>query len=287
MLWRCFSKSWRSRLKHSALRAWMLAHGNDERTNKGTEDRTRDGAEDANEKRIEFKRTQLGAAMLHRIPVAAIRASAAVAAALALTAAHAGNQLYEPLSDSVRTALAAALNDRTPPEPKFNSPLDRADWLSQMSERLPRRHKPEYRDRVEFLKTVHYEAKRAGLDPQLVLGLIQVESGFKKYAVSSAGARGYMQVMPFWTKLIGDGDRAKLFDMRSNIRYGCIILRHYLDIEKGDLYMALGRYNGSRGKAEYPNMVLAAWKNRWDYKPATPATSGAISPPTGAGATQK
>jgi soluble lytic murein transglycosylase-like protein len=185
-------------------------------------------------------------------------------------AARAGNQIYEPLSDSVRTALAAALNDRAPPEPKFVSPLEKADWLAQMAERLPRRHKPEYRDRIEFLKTVHYEAKRAGLDPQLVLGLIQVESGFKKYAVSSAGARGYMQVMPFWTKLIGDGDRAKLFDMRSNIRYGCIIMRHYLDIEKGDLFMALGRYNGSRGKPEYPNMVLAAWKNRWDYKPNAP-----------------
>ena len=112
---------------------------------------------------------------------------------------------------------------------------------------------------------MHYEATRAGLDPQLVLGLIQVESGFKKYAISSAGARGYMQVMPFWTKLISDGDPKRLFDMRTNVRMGCVILRHYLDMERGDMFMALGRYNGSRGRAEYPNAVNAAWKNRWNW----------------------
>ena len=105
--------------------------------------------------------------------------------------------------------------------------------------------------REEFLITVHYEAKRAGLDPQLVLGLIQVESNFRKYAVSSAGARGYMQVMPFWIKLIGNNEH-NLFNLRTNLRYGCVILRHYLDIEKGDLYRALGRYNGSLGRPEYP-----------------------------------
>jgi len=119
-----------------------------------------------------------------------------------------------------------------------------------------------------LLRSVHYEATRAGLDPQLVLGLMQVESGFRKYAVSSAGARGYMQVMPFWVKLIGRPDD-KLFDLRTNLRYGCTILRHYLDIEKGDIYRALGRYNGSLGKPEYPNMVRAAWQNQWNYqKPA-------------------
>lgn len=97
---------------------------------------------------------------------------------------------------------------------------------------------------------------------------MQVESGFRKYAVSSAGARGYMQVMPFWVKLIGRPDD-KLFDLRTNLRYGCTILRHYLDIEKGDIYRALGRYNGSLGKPEYPNMVRAAWQNQWSYqKPA-------------------
>ena len=105
--------------------------------------------------------------------------------------------------------------------------------------------------REEFLITVHYEAKRAGLDPQLVLGLIQVESNFRKHAVSSAGARGYMQVMPFWVKLIGNNEH-NLFNLRTNLRYGCVILRHYLDVEKGDLYRALGRYNGSLGRPEMP-----------------------------------
>ena len=191
----------------------------------------------------------------------------------------AGAQQYEPLADSVRTALANAVaGDRTPPEPKFKSPIEKANWLSTMSDRLPRRHKPDYQTRVEFLKTVHYEATRAGLDPQLVLGLIQVESGFKKYAISSAGARGYMQVMPFWTKLIGDGDPKRLFDMRTNVRMGCVILRHYLDMERGDMFMALGRYNGSRGRAEYPNAVNAAWKNRWDFDASHPSPGANVTP---------
>ena len=187
--------------------------------------------------------------------------------------ALAGAQQYEPLSDSVRTALAAAVSDRTPPEPRFKSALEKANWLSTMSDRLPRRNKPDYQTRVEFLKTVHYEATRAGLDPQLVLGLIQVESGFKKYAISSAGARGYMQVMPFWTKLIADGEPKKLFDMRTNIRMGCVILRHYLDIEQGNMFMALGRYNGSRGRAEYPDAVNAAWRSKWTWNPDEPVPS--------------
>jgi soluble lytic murein transglycosylase-like protein len=95
---------------------------------------------------------------------------------------------------------------------------------------------------------------------------VQVESAFRKFAVSSVGARGYMQVMPFWTRVIGDGDPAKLFHMQTNLRFGCVILRHYLDREQGDLYLALGRYNGSRGKAEYPNAVFAAQRN-WVYQP--------------------
>jgi soluble lytic murein transglycosylase-like protein len=99
-----------------------------------------------------------------------------------------------------------------------------------------------------------------------VLGLIQVESAYRKYAVSMVGARGYMQVMPFWTKVIGDSNRRALFDMQTNLRYGCSILRMYIDMEGGNLYLALGRYNGSRGKPEYPNAVLAAWKN-WEFKP--------------------
>jgi soluble lytic murein transglycosylase-like protein len=144
-----------------------------------------------------------------------------------------------------------------------------------MSERLKSRY-ADAGDRVDFLHTLDYEAVRAGLDRQMVLGLIQVESNFRKYAISSAGARGYMQVMPFWTRLIGDGDESRLFDMRTNLRYGCVILRHYLDIEQGDLYLALGRYNGSRGRPEYPNAILAAWHGRWKFEPAVPRekTSG-------------
>jgi soluble lytic murein transglycosylase-like protein len=176
---------------------------------------------------------------------------------------QAGNQQYEPMTAAVKTALAAAIADNSPPDPKFSDVKEKVEWLSTMSAKLPRRHKPEYQQRMDFLKTVRYEAQRAGLEPEMVLGLIEVESYFRRYAISSAGARGYMQVMPFWTKVIGDGDPGKLFDMRSNIRYGCSILRHYIDIEKGDLYRALGRYNGSLGKPEYPNLVLAAWK-KWN-----------------------
>jgi soluble lytic murein transglycosylase-like protein len=178
-----------------------------------------------------------------------------------VTAAWGGAQQYEPLAASVQAALHAAIADHASPEPQFASVIEKVDWLDQMSQRMAKRM-PDREARLEFLKTVHYESKRAGLDPQLVLGLIQVESGFRKYAVSSAGARGYMQVMPFWIKLIGSTDN-NLFHLRTNLRYGCTILRHYLDIENGDLYRALGRYNGSLGKPEYPNMVRGAWEKHW------------------------
>ena len=180
------------------------------------------------------------------------------------SAAHAGAQKYEPLSASVQAALHKAVSDARPSVSSFRNPLEAADWLGEMSRRLEKRiANREYR--IDLLRSVHYEATRAGLDPQLVLGLMQVESGFRKYAVSSAGARGYMQVMPFWVKVIGRPDD-NLFDLRTSLRYGCTILRHYLDIEKGDLYRALGRYNGSLGKPEYPNMVRAAWQNQWSYE---------------------
>ena len=178
-------------------------------------------------------------------------------------AAFAGAQVYEPLAASVQAAMSKAVSDHAPQTSAFKSKMDEVEWLTTMSRRLDLRVR-DHKSRIALLKSVHYEASRAGLDPQLVLGLIQVESGFKKYAVSSAGARGLMQVMPFWVKLIGaKGDN--LFDMRKNIRYGCTILRHYLDLEKGDLYRALGRYNGSLGRPEYPRAVEAAWKNRWRY----------------------
>jgi len=187
---------------------------------------------------------------------------------------QAGAQIYEPMADAVRAALAARIADSAPPQRRFDDIGERIefiDWLNEMSSRLLR-PKPDYRERIEFLRTLDYEAVRAGLERQLVLGLIQVESNFRKYAVSSAGARGYMQVMPFWTGVIGDGDPRKLFDMRTNLRYGCVILRHYLDLQKGDLFMALGRYNGSRGRDAYPNAVLAAWQGRWRYAPRRPVT---------------
>jgi soluble lytic murein transglycosylase-like protein len=180
------------------------------------------------------------------------------------SAVQAGAQKYEPLSASVQAALHKAVSDSRPAVSSFKSPMEATEWLTEMSRRLEKRI-PNRDYRIDLLRSVHYEATRAGLDPQLVLGLIQVESGFRKYAVSSAGARGYMQVMPFWAKLIGSPDDS-LFDLRKNLRYGCTILRHYLDIEKGDLYRALGRYNGSLGQPQYPNMVRAAWHNQWSYE---------------------
>ena len=176
---------------------------------------------------------------------------------------HAGAQIEEPLSASVKAGLQKSVSDIAPPRLVFNSEAESQHWLADMSQRLQKRI-PDEAFRLDFLKTVQYEASRAGLDPQLVLGLIQVESGFKKYAVSAAGARGFMQVMPFWVKSIGAPDQ-NLFHLRINLRYGCTILRHYLDIEKGNLFRALGRYNGSLGRAEYPNMVVGAWRRHWAY----------------------
>ena len=195
----------------------------------------------------------------------------AVALTLAASAlpqlAWAGAQAYEPLSASVQASLHKTVADSISPRLAFVDAKEGEAWLETMSQRM-QRYLPDPDVRRELLTTVHYEATRAGLDPQMVLGLIQVESGFKKYAVSSASARGYMQIMPFWVKLIGTPDQ-DLFHLRTNLRYGCTILRHYLDLEKGNLYRALGRYNGSLGQPEYPNMVLDAWKTRWawNYNP--------------------
>jgi soluble lytic murein transglycosylase-like protein len=189
--------------------------------------------------------------------------AALMAGLLMAVPAHAGNQKEEQLADSVRVALANAIADGRPPKPTFrdeSAQIRYRLWFDTMSGRLKKRL-PDVDARTEFLEVAWYEATRAGLDPGLVLGLIQVESAYRKYAVSLVGARGYMQVMPFWTGVIGDNDRRKLFHMQTNLRYGCAILRMYIDQEKGNLYLALGRYNGSRGRPEYPNAVLAAWKN--------------------------
>lgn len=184
----------------------------------------------------------------------------------ALQRADAGNQREEALADSVRVALARAIADSRPPQLSFVNDTDKAEWqrwFDAMSRRLHSRM-PDALLRAEFLQTVWYESRRAGLDPTMVMGLIQVESGFRKYAISKAGARGYMQVMPFWTRVIGDGQPSRLFHMQTNLRYGCAILRMYIDMERGNLYLALGRYNGSRGKPDYPNAIRAAWK-RWEH----------------------
>jgi len=190
-----------------------------------------------------------------------------LAALIAAGSAHAGNQVYEPLANSVRSALSAAISDRGAPVLNFSRADDAHRWLFEMSKRLEKRV-PDRVIRTEFLKSIHYEATRAGLDPQLVLGIIEVESGFRKYAVSGAGARGYMQIMPFWSKLIGRRSD-NLFHLRTNLRYGCVILRHYLDVENGDYFRALGRYNGSLGRPEYPSAVHAAWRGRWKYEGPT------------------
>ena len=179
----------------------------------------------------------------------------------------AGNQVYEPLADSVRQRLSHMVSDRAPAKLHFASAQEGQRWIDEMDKRLAPRI-PERQQRLELLRTVHYEALRARLDPQLVLGLIEVESGFRKYAVSRAGARGYMQVMPFWVSLIGQPGH-NLFHLRTNLAYGCAILRHYLDMERGDYFRALGRYSGTLGKPEYPNLVLGAWKGRWKYDGAT------------------
>ncbi len=190
------------------------------------------------------------------------------------SAALAGAQAQEALSASVRAVMQRSVSDQAAPKLAFASQQEAQFWLSEMSRRLEK-VMPDAEYRIEFLSTVHYEATRAGLDPYLVLSLIEVESGFNKYAVSRVGARGYMQVMPFWVKSIGKREH-NLFHLRINLRYGCTILRHYVDIEHGNLYRALGRYNGSLGQPEYPNLVKAAWHKHWTrpvYQAERPATS--------------
>ncbi len=174
---------------------------------------------------------------------------------------QAGAQHEEALSASVRAVLHRSVADQAAPKLAFPNRYEADKWLNEMSRRLQSRM-PNRTARLEFLSTVHYEATRAGLDPHLVLALIEVESGFRKYAVSKAGARGYMQVMPFWTRSIGAPEH-NLFHLRMNLRYGCTILRYYLDIEKGDTHRALARYNGSLGKPKYPQRVHAVWKKKW------------------------
>jgi len=182
--------------------------------------------------------------------------------------AQAGGQIEEPIADAVRNAMRAAVHGDAPPEPVFASTEARLHylrWKIEMNMRLINRKTDlkSFLERDEFLQSVWYNCKRSQLDVGLVLGLIQVESNFRKRAISAVGARGYMQVMPFWMRLLDEGDVSKLFNMQTNLRFGCVILRHYLERENGNLFMALGRYNGSRGKAAYPDAVLGA-RRLWE-----------------------
>ena len=188
----------------------------------------------------------------------------------------AGPQREEHLADSVRSALSVAVAGVPPPEPYLPTAADKQayeQWLQHNLRRLSLRVKQMHGEtglpelgtpelQRLFLQTVWYESRRAALEPSLVLGLMEVESGFRKFAVSSAGAMGVMQVMPFWPRMLGQGEPAMLFQWQANLRFGCVILRHYLKLEEGNLQMALGRYNGSRGQSAYPAAVLAA-EQRW------------------------
>jgi soluble lytic murein transglycosylase-like protein len=191
--------------------------------------------------------------------------------------ALAGSQIEEKLVASVQSTLASAIADRAAPR-LIGDPREAQAWLAEMSTRLAKRL-PDPEQRTELLITVQYEAKRAGLDPQLVLAVITHESAFRKYAISSASARGLMQVMPFWVRLIGSPEH-NLFHLRTNLRYGCVILRHYLDIEKGDVVRALARYNGSLGRFEYPNVVLGFLERQWKWSAPVLPPSAQLAQPT-------
>lgn len=205
-----------------------------------------------------------------------------VGAILSLSAATAlaGAQIEEALAANVQNSLHRSVSDYPAPNLVFANDVEGGAWLAEMSSRLAAKIS-DWPTRRDFLISVQYEATRAGLDPQLVLGLIQLESNFRKYAVSGAGARGYMQVMPFWLRQIGN-EGHDLFTLRTNLRYGCTILRYYLDMEKGDLYRALGRYNGSLGRGEYPSAVVALMHRNWAWGPATTSASAAFPAQTGA-----
>ena len=175
--------------------------------------------------------------------------------AISISSAHAAKR--QPIDNELRKVLMEAANSSD----SFTDRFEAEVWLSDMSNRLAR-YMPDPEDRIQFLKNVHYEAKRADLAPELVLSVIHVESLFNRWAISSVGAQGFMQVMPFWLKEIGrEGD--SLFDMQTNLRFGCTILRHYLDREKGNLTRALARYNGSLGRYKYPNKVFDRLQTRW------------------------
>jgi soluble lytic murein transglycosylase-like protein len=180
-----------------------------------------------------------------------------VAGALSLSLAGAQAATTERPDDELRHILIQAIDSSD----SFADRFDAEVWLTDMSRRLDRKV-PDPQERLLILKTAHYEATRAELPPELVLAVIDIESNFDRFAISHAGARGLMQVMPFWLDEIGRPDD-DLFDIRTNLRMGCTILRHYLDRERGNRTRALARYNGSVGKTWYPQRVYKALGKRW------------------------
>lgn len=168
--------------------------------------------------------------------------------------------LRQAPDEELRLLLTKTVNEAD----SFYDRFDAEVWLVDMSSRL----KPYIKDaeaRLELLKRVHAEAKRAQLEPELVMALIHVESAFKRFAISRVGAQGLMQVMPFWKNEIGRSDD-NLTNIETNLRYGCTILKHYINKEKGNLIRALARYNGSLGKTKYPEKVLRFWQDYWFVK---------------------
>lgn len=180
-----------------------------------------------------------------------------LAALWCATGAWAANKGPKPLEPALRKALTAAIEDND----SFRNRFDAQVWLMDMSRRLADDITDPH-ERIHFLKVLHYEASRADLKPEWVLALIQVESDFRRYAISAAGARGYMQIMPFWLKEIGHPED-NLFHVETNLRMGCTILRYYLDREHGNLTRALARYNGSTGHTWYPARVFQALNSEW------------------------
>ena len=178
---------------------------------------------------------------------------------------RAGAQREETLSDDVASVMRGSVEHASPPRLVFPRAIDGQRWLNDMSARLARFPPAGEWERRRMLTMIQYKATRADLDVQLILGLIEVESNFRQYAVSNVGAKGLMQVMPFWQKYIGKQNH-NLFDMRTNLRYGCTILRHYNNLENGNMRRALARYNGSLGSDKYPNAVIGAWQNNWQWR---------------------
>ena len=176
---------------------------------------------------------------------------------LLLSWSHLQAATFERPDAELRNVLSKAVNSADSFEDRFDAEV----WLLDMSSRLKKKL-PDHKKRLRLLKQIHYEANRAKLAPELVLSVIQVESNFDRWAISRVGARGLMQIMPFWLKEIGKPDD-NLFTPNTNLRFGCTILRHYLDKEKGDLVRGLARYNGSLGSKRYSNKVLNALSDKW------------------------